>query len=205
MGRPGAGCAQGTFAWSRRRVELSDGLKACTRRRVSASACSESSCDRNRRPCHSVGRDNREPVVAAGQAMTRAYRRYWPLTVSGGVWFAAISAALTGICLVAAILISEGGAGYIDRSATGPVPYLFGLAALVLLLVGLVRGRTRALFRDPRSLVGLAAGVAVVIAVAVAVNSISPYPNSAPAVNLVSIARRPRAHLPPGTPFPLHT
>ena len=43
------------------------------------------------------------------------------------------------------------------------------------------------MFRDARSLVGLAAGVAVVLAVAVAVNAISPYQDCGPGGNLVSI------------------
>ena len=104
-------------------------------------------------------------------------------------WFLAASAALVAICLIAAILIVEGGARaiFIDSISSGPVPYVFSLAALALLFVSLLHRRSRALFRDPRSIVGLAVGVAIVIVVVVAVNAISPYQDCGPGGNLVSI------------------
>jgi len=71
--------------------------------------------------------------------------------------------------------------------ASGPVPYVFSLAAVALLVVTLVQRRSRALFRNPRSLFGLAVGLAVVIVVVVAVNAISPYQDCGPGGNLISI------------------
>jgi len=71
--------------------------------------------------------------------------------------------------------------------ASGPVPYAFSLAAVVLLVVSLLQRRSRALFRNPRSLFSLAVGVAGVIVVAVAVNAISPYQDCGPGGNLISI------------------
>ncbi len=43
------------------------------------------------------------------------------------------------------------------------------------------------MFRDPRTLLALLVGVAVVVAVAVAVNAISPYQDCGPGGNLISI------------------
>jgi hypothetical protein len=76
---------------------------------------------------------------------------------------------------------------FIGSIASGPVPYVFSLAALALLFVSLLQRRSRALFSNPRSLIGLAVGVAVVIAVVVAVNAISPYQDCGPGGNLVSM------------------
>lgn len=104
-------------------------------------------------------------------------------------WLVAASAALVAICLIAAILILEGrpALSLVDRVASGPVAYVFSLAALALLFVTLLQRRSRALFRHPRSLVGLAVGVVIVLAVVVAVNAISPYQDCGPGGNLVSI------------------
>src|SRR5713226_4570534 len=103
--------------------------------------------------------------------------------------FVAASAAMAAICLSAAILILGGGGGasFIDNIASGPVPYVFSLAALLLLLVSLLERRSRALFRNPRNLVGLAVGVGVVIVVVVAVNAISPYQDCGSGGNLIAI------------------
>jgi 4-amino-4-deoxy-L-arabinose transferase-like glycosyltransferase len=103
--------------------------------------------------------------------------------------FVAASAVVAAICLSAAILIlgGEGRASFIDHISSGPVPYVFGLAALVLLVVSLLERRSRALFRNPRNLVGLAVGVGVVIVVVVAVNAISPYQDCGPGGNLIAI------------------
>ena len=76
---------------------------------------------------------------------------------------------------------------FIDSVASGPVPYVFSLAALALLFVTLLQRRSRALFRRPRSLVGLAVGVVIVLAVVVVVNAISPYQDCGPGGNLVSV------------------
>jgi len=104
-------------------------------------------------------------------------------------WFIAASAALVAICLIAVIVILERGAAvsFVDSVASGPVPYVFSLAALALLFVTLLQRRSRALLRRPRSLVGLAVGVVIVLAVVVVVNAISPYQDCGPGGNLVSV------------------
>jgi amino acid transporter len=110
-------------------------------------------------------------------------------TVSIQVWLVAASAALVAICLIATILILESGArlSLMGDIASGPVPYVFSLAAVALLVVSLLQRRNRALFRNPRRLFSLAVGVAVVIVVVVAVNAISPYQDCGPGGNLISI------------------
>jgi len=104
-------------------------------------------------------------------------------------WFIAASAALVAICLIAVIVILERGAAvsFVDSVASGPVPYVFSLAALALLFVTLLQRRSRALLRRPRSLVGLAVGVVILLAVVVVVNAISPYQDCGPGGNLVSV------------------
>jgi hypothetical protein len=101
--------------------------------------------------------------------------------------YAAIIAVLAAICLAAALLISAGGAAPFDWIASGAIPYVFGLAALVLLVVNVAGGRGRGMFRDPRTFVFLAVGIAGVVAIAIAVNLISPYQDCGPGGNLVSI------------------
>ncbi len=110
-------------------------------------------------------------------------------TVAVQVWLVAASAALVAICLIATILILDSGArlSLMGSIASGPVPYVFSLAAVALLVVTLLQRRSRALFRNPRSLFGLAVGLAVVIVVVVAVNAISPYQDCGPGGNLISI------------------
>ncbi len=110
-------------------------------------------------------------------------------TVAIQVWLVAASAALVAFCLIATILILDSGArlSLMEGIASGPVPYAFSLAAVVLLVVSLLQRRSRALFRNPRSLFSLAVGVAGVIVVAVAVNAISPYQDCGPGGNLISI------------------
>jgi hypothetical protein len=91
--------------------------------------------------------------------------------------------------LIATLLILDSGArlSLMGGIASGPVPYIFSLAAVALLVVSLLQRRSRALFRNPRSLFGLAVGVAVVIVVVVAVNAISPFQDCGPGGNLISI------------------
>jgi hypothetical protein len=112
-----------------------------------------------------------------------------PTADSVQAWPVAAGAVLVAICLTAAILILESRAAvpFIDSVASGPAPYVFSLAALALLVVGLLRRRSRALFRRPQSLFGLAIGVVIVVAVVVVVNVISPYQDCGPGGNLVSL------------------
>ncbi len=109
------------------------------------------------------------------------------VAVQGGL--VAASAVLVAICLIATILILESGArmSLMGAIASGPVPYVVSLAAVALLVVSLLQRRSRALFRNPRSLLSLAVGVAVVIVVVVTVNAISPYQDCGPGGNLISI------------------
>lgn len=110
-------------------------------------------------------------------------------TVAIQVWLVAASAALVAICLIATILILDSGArlSLMGDIASGPVPYVFSLAAVAVLFVSLLQRRSRALFRNPRSLFGLAVGVAVVIVVVIAVNGVNPYQDCGPGGNLISI------------------
>jgi 4-amino-4-deoxy-L-arabinose transferase-like glycosyltransferase len=91
--------------------------------------------------------------------------------------------------LIATIWILGSGArpSLIGGIAFGPVPYVFSLAAVALLFVSLLQKRTRALFRNPPSLLGLAVGAAVVIVVVIAMNTVSPYQDCGPGGNLISI------------------
>jgi len=91
--------------------------------------------------------------------------------------------------LIATILILDGGVrlSLVGSIASGPLPYIFSLAAVALLFVSLLQRRSRALFRNPPSLFGLAVGVAVVIVVVIAVNAVSPYQDCGPGGNLISI------------------
>lgn len=110
-------------------------------------------------------------------------------TVAIQVWLVAASAALVAISLIATILILESGPRLplMGGISSGPVPYVFGLAAVALLFVGLLQMRSRALFRKPSSLFGLAVGVALVIVIVIAVNAVSPYQDCGPGGNLISI------------------